>query len=274
MTAVIEGLAAWEMEHVAAINTYEAKVAVPESEASELRWRQAEEVVAALDAGLTQQRLADNWTRPDGTTYSREHVKFVRKTWEAFGYLSTNERPPWNVSYNSPEVRGGKTTHVATAGENEWYTPPQYLEAARRVMGDIDLDPASSDKAQELVRATVYFTKDDNGLKRPWAGRVWMNPPYSKDLIWPFCERLCEFYADGDVTEAIVLVNNATETAAFQRMAELASAMCFHAKRIKYLNRDLEVAETPVQGQAFIYFGPNVDAFRDEFFQFGFTVTL
>lgn len=167
-----------------------------------------------------------------------------------------------------------KKPHVSTKGENEWYTPPQYLEAARRVMGGIDLDPASSETAQELVQATVYFTKDDDGLKRPWSGRVWMNPPYSKDLVWPFCERLCEFVASGDVTEAVVLVNNATETAAFQRMAELAQAMCFHAKRIKYLNRDLEVAETPVQGQAFVYFGENVEAFRSEFLQFGFTVTL
>lgn len=167
-----------------------------------------------------------------------------------------------------------KKTHVSTSGENEWYTPPQYIEAARRVMGGIDLDPASSDKAQELVQATVYYTKQDDGLERPWSGRVWMNPPYSKRLIWPFCERLCEFVASGDVTEAIVLVNNATETAAFQRMAELAQAMCFHAKRIKYLNRALEVAETPVQGQAFIYFGESVEAFRSEFVQFGFTVTV
>jgi ParB family chromosome partitioning protein len=165
-------------------------------------------------------------------------------------------------------------SHVSTSGENEWYTPPQYLEAARRVMGGIDLDPASSDLAQELVQATVYYTKDDDGLTRPWSGRVWMNPPYSKKHIWPFCERLCEFVASGDVTEAVVLVNNATETAAFQRMAELAQAMCFHAKRIKYLNVDLVVAETPVQGQAFIYFGENAEAFHSEFVQFGFTVSL
>lgn len=167
-----------------------------------------------------------------------------------------------------------KKTHVLTKGENEWYTPPQYIEAARRVMGSIDLDPASSDRAQELVKATVYYTKDDNGLERPWSGRVWMNPPYSKGLIWPFCERLCEFYASGDVTEAIVLVNNATETAAFQRMAELASAICFHAKRIKYLNRELEPAETPVQGQAFLYFGEDIEVFASEFITFGFVATL
>lgn len=166
-------------------------------------------------------------------------------------------------------------THVShNSGENEWYTPPRYIEAACRVMGGIDLDPASSDRANEIVQATTYFTKENSGLARPWAGRVWMNPPYAKDLIWPFCERLCEFVADGDVSQAVVLVNNATETAAFQRLAELAAAMCFHAKRIKYLNIELRPVETPLQGQAFVYFGDRVDAFRDEFCQFGFTVLL
>ena len=61
-------------------------------------------------------------------------------------------------------------------GEVEWHTPAQWIEAARRVLGAIDLDPASSDRAQETVGAETYFTKETDGLSRPWAGRVWLKP--------------------------------------------------------------------------------------------------
>ena len=45
------------------------------------------------------------------------------------------------------------------------YTP-EYIEAARIVLGSIDLDPASSDIANQLVRAKKYYTIADNGLNQ------------------------------------------------------------------------------------------------------------
>ena len=156
------------------------------------------------------------------------------------------------------------------SGENEWYTPSQYIEAAREVLGTIDLDPASSAVANERVKATSYFTKDDNGLAHEWHGNVWMNPPYAQPLIAEFCEKIAEEFESGRVASAIVLVNNATETRWFQQMEKSTSAICFPAGRIKYLDSTGHPANTPLQGQAFLYFGDEDLAFARVFRQFGF----
>ena len=60
----------------------------------------------------------------------------------------------------------------------EWYTPPQYVEMVREVLGDIDLDPASSEIPQSWIQARTYWTAEDDGLSRDWFGRVFLNPPY------------------------------------------------------------------------------------------------
>lgn len=56
-------------------------------------------------------------------------------------------------------------------------TPPEVVEAARVVLGAIDLDPASCDKANGYIRAVEYMTREDNGFLQPWWGRVFLNPP-------------------------------------------------------------------------------------------------
>jgi hypothetical protein len=80
--------------------------------------------------------------------------------------------------------------HVAhNAGDNEWYTPKDLIRRGRVVMGAIDLDPASSVEANEVVMATKIFTEGDNALEQPWHGCVWMNPPYATGLIGKFCTK-------------------------------------------------------------------------------------
>jgi ParB family chromosome partitioning protein len=162
-----------------------------------------------------------------------------------------------------------KAPHVANnSGDNEWYTPKEYIEAARQVLGEIDLDPASNPIANEVVRAATYYTAEDIGLDKDWHVTVWMNPPYESGLLGQFVEKLCDSYAGGNVTSAIVLVNNATETRWFQSIAEQASAACFPKGRVKFWHpRKVAV---PLQGQAILYLGPNADEFARAFSQFGF----
>jgi phage N-6-adenine-methyltransferase len=171
-----------------------------------------------------------------------------------------------------PEREPEPVPHVArSTGENEWYTPERFTILASSVMGGIDLDPASSDEAQKRVKAGAYYTIDDDGLSKPWFGNVWMNPPYSKDLIGRFADKLAGHVEAGEVGQAVVLINNATETLWFQKLAKLASAVCFPSGRIQFIDKTGSVANSPLQGQAILYFGSSSTRFCKAFSEVGFT---
>ncbi len=154
-------------------------------------------------------------------------------------------------------------------GDNEWYTPDKYIEAAREVMGDIDLDPATSEFGQNRIKAKKYYTIENSGLDEEWQGRVWLNPPYSQPDISLFIKKISSEYKAGNVKEAIILTHNHTDTGWFHRAARRAAKICFTKGRINYESQSGEIAH-PTQGAAFFYYGPNTEEFISVFKQFGF----
>lgn len=139
---------------------------------------------------------------------------------------------------------------------DEHNTPKFLIDAARAIMGGIDLDPMSNPIANQTVRAHRIFTKADDGLTKPWLGRIWLNPPFSlADRAVP---RLIASYESGDVFEAVLLLKSAVETKRYQLLYPY--PFCEFNKRVNY------VALGNKSGSPFattlFYLGPNFPRFR------------
>ena len=95
-----------------------------------------------------------------------------------------------------------------------------------------------------------------------------MNPPYGSETIAAFIDKFVDEYNIGNITEGIVLVNNATETGWFRNLASVANSVVFPQGRIRYESSSRE-SLAPLQGQAFLYFGTNADRFFEVFSEIG-----
>lgn len=155
----------------------------------------------------------------------------------------------------------------------EWYTPARYLDAAREVLGGIDLDPASCASANEVVKADRYFTANGDALNEPWVGTVFLNPPYGKSAPKScalFIPKLIEEYEAGRTTAAITLTSaHGTETAWFRLLWD--HVLCFTDHRVPYWTDGGEEVG-PTFGSAFAYLGQQPDLFAERFSEFGVIV--
>lgn len=228
------------------------------------------------------------WAPPEGSFYCTDcNEAFDREVWHCpvcDHHWDMGREDCWNChEYVRPEFRNRvyrvpTQTDVApdpvearpvsyhiSDDSYEWYTPAEYIEAARAVMGSIDLDPASSDEAQTVVKAATYYTKAQDGLAQEWAGNVWLNPPYNMPLVEAFIDKLIANVESGAIIAALVLTNNSTDTGWFHKL--LRYPVCFTRGRIRFWSGDDILATR--QGQAIFYIGDNLDGFTDVFSAFG-----
>jgi phage N-6-adenine-methyltransferase len=202
------------------------------------------------------------------TLISNQQVSRWRKSLEA---ADKYREKLIQAAYRKAGLEPEENHRAEGTGENEWYTPAQYVAMAREVLGGVDLDPASSAIANQTVRATNFFSVNDDGLGKSWFGKVWLNPPYAQPWIARFIDKLVNEVREGRVEKAIALTHNYTDTAWFQTAANAATSICFTRGRIAFLSPDGEKA-APTQGQAFFYFGNEPDVFADVFTPIGFVV--
>lgn len=71
-----------------------------------------------------------------------------------------------------------QNVHFSSASA-EWETPQDLFDELSRIFGGFTLDPCA---AAENAKCSRYFTRDDDGLSQRWSGKVFMNPPYGREI--------------------------------------------------------------------------------------------
>jgi len=128
------------------------------------------------------------------------------------------------------EPRGGMGGHQSAAPQSDvWLTPPHILAA----LGPFDLDPCSPG-LRPWPTAATHYTLEDDGLKKPWHGRVFCNPPYGgPSIIGPWMRRMVAH------NHGIALIFARTETAMFQECVfGNANGILFLAGRLHFHHED------------------------------------
>lgn len=109
--------------------------------------------------------------------------------------------------------------------ETRWLTPKHIVEP----LGRFDLDPAGA-PGHQLATRTYLLENGDDGLRDPWSGRVWLNPPYGKEAA-PFIAKMA------DHNWGTMLVFARTETALFHdQVWARASGILFLRGRLSFLD--------------------------------------
>lgn len=142
--------------------------------------------------------------------------------------------------------RQAKRTDLVGAcfDRDTWLTPPALLKS----LGHFDLDPCAA-VGQPWTTADKQYTILNNGLKQPWTGRVWMNPPYGGQV-----ERWMERLADhGD---GIALVFARTETGAFHPWVwDHAHSVFFFNGRLRFCTIDGRAGKPATAPSVLVAFG-------------------
>lgn len=227
-------------------------------------------IVASEQADSTVRLLGDDWCLTRGF-----HVRTVRRWGERLldtANYAAQRKAVFQRCWQLAELWQAANYSSASV---EWYTPVCYLDAVREVLGDIDLDPASSEQANQTVRADRIFTKEDDGLARDWFGRVFLNPPYGRiaggeSLAGAFCAKAIEQFEAGKIDAGIILVNSLHSQSWQAPLYDF--PVCFVDHRIQFASADGEVNKSPTFQNIFIYLGRDIGKFAASFDRFGYVM--
>lgn len=176
---------------------------------------------------------------------------------------------------------------------DSWMTPDDVLERVRNTLGGIDLDPASSEAANERVKATTYFTEQDNGLLLSWTwfeketskwiktGSVFCNPPGGKfpkghalggqgktGLFW---DKLMRERQAGHIKHAVFLffsLEGLSNNQGYGSLSPTRFPVCIPKKRTRFLPPTGVKAGSPTHANAIVYVPGYLDETRKFWLEF------
>lgn len=142
------------------------------------------------------------------------------------------------------------------SGNKEWYTDPRIIQAARSIMGGIDLDPASCAAANERegVQIPKIYTAEDDGLSQPWSGKVWMNHPFSRQGNPLWINRLVSAWEAGEIEQACCITFAAVNAQWFHPL--LGFPQFFFLGRVAYERPDGTKANGATKDSVFTWLPP------------------
>jgi len=166
------------------------------------------------------------------------------------------------IAKEGPEEQLRRMEVHYSSASYEWYTPTSIINGVLEVLTQIDLDPCSNSANEPVVPALNHFTKEDDGLDHEWCGKIYMNPPYGRQIaLWT--EYLIKEYKLGRVTEAIALLPARTDTEWFKMLREY--PICFINGRLRFSNAN-NTAPFP---SMLVYLGEDVSVFKKVFSSVG-----
>lgn len=173
---------------------------------------------------------------------------------------------------------------------NEHYTPLWIVEKARLVMGSIDLDPASCELANSIVKANKFYSQQDKGLEKEWFGNVFLNPPGGKfnnksnQALW--LSSAVERYLSKEI-EQLFFVSFNTESMRICGHLLNDLMLCIPKDRVRYLSeitkgelkegqwtKNNKWSNSPPNASALYYWGGNRKLFAETFEEFGYVWEL
>jgi len=122
----------------------------------------------------------------------------------------------------------GMFTHT----HSEWETPRWLFDRLNKKF-KFTLDPCATPQNAKCKR---YYTKKEDGLKQPWHGRVFVNPPYGREVS-KWVRKAWEEVEEGNAEFVVMLLPARTDTSWFHNY-------CLKYGKIKFLRGRLKFSGT------------------------------